>query len=252
MLAPHEVIDGYIGARARAGTLHSAHYVYPEDFDGSGTLAFNSSGPDNISGARRKRRIEQWREAFPSLSAKHVVLAGPRLDQETFDAATKVKGLEILVVYQSSIESIESISNACSLVGARIRSSRKISSYTPLSELPNLRSLTLDNPKSLTSIDFVKSLPLLEDFSIFHTPDSWMLIDSLWPLRCLRHLQRVLVSGVKVSHDGLRPLYGLPLLENAQLSYVFKADEFAELVASTPTLRHGSAFQKHLIAEYCD
>lgn len=252
MLTPNEIVDGYIGARARSGVLHAGPYVYPEDFDRSETLSFNSSFPEGFSSAKRKQRAARWREAFPYMSARNLVLAGRGLDQETFDAATQVKGLEVLVVYQSRIDNIESISNATTLIGIRIKSSKTIASYGPLGRLANLRSLTLDNPKFLSNLDFMQSLPLIADFSIFHDPDSWLVVDSLSPLQKLHHLQRIFLSGVKVADGGLRPLHALPRLENAMLSYVFKASEFADLRASTPSLRLGSPFEAGLIAELCD
>ncbi|NJB93260.1 hypothetical protein [Xanthomonas arboricola] len=252
MLTSDEIINGYIGARERSGVLHAGPYIYPEDFAGFETLSFNASAPDGFSATKNRQRIGRWREAFPYMSARHLVLAGPRLDQETFDAAIQVKGLEILVVYQSSIEGIESIPDAAALIGARIRSSKTVLSYEPLSQLPKLRSLTLDNPKRLTKIDFMESLPLVEDFSVFHSPDSWLILDNLSPLKGLSHLQRIFLSGVKISNGGLSPLHGLPRLENAMLSYVFKASEFANFRAATPTLRHGSPFRADLIAEFCE
>ena len=252
MLTSNEIVDGYIGARERSGALHSGPYVYPEDFDGTDTLSFNASCPDGLSSAKNRLRIGRWSEALPCMSAKHLVLAGPRLNQEIFAAATQVKGLEILVVYQSSVESIESISNASTLIGTRLKSSKSISSYDPLGKLHNLRSLTLDNPKGLNKLDFMTSLPAIEDFSIFHSPDSWLTVDSLSPLQGLQRLQRIFLSGVKVSKGGLRPLHGLPRLENAMLSYVFKASEFADFRAATPALRQGSPFKADLIAEFCE
>jgi len=252
MLTPDEVIDGYIGARERSGALHASYCSVPDDYDGSGTLGFNASGEDGLSSLKKKRRTEQWTEAFPSLSARYVVLAGRRLDQATFDAATQVKGLEVLVVYQSCIESLGSVANAQSLVGVRVKSSKAISGYSALARLSSLRSLTLDNPKGLTNLEFADALTGLEDLSIFHNPDQWLLLDSLRPLSNLKHLQRLVLSGVKVASDGLKPLHGLPHLQNARLSYVFKASEFTELLSATPSLEYGSAFEKHLIAEYCE
>ncbi|WP_153066221.1 MULTISPECIES: hypothetical protein [Xanthomonas] len=252
MLTSDEVVDGYIGARERSGALQSGPYVYPEDFGGTETLSFNASCPESLSTAKNRVRIGRWREALPCMSAKHLVLAGPRLNQEVFDAATQVKGLEILVVYQSCVESIESISNATSLVATRLKSSKPISSYDSIGQLPSLRSLTLDNPKGLSKLDFMTSLPALEDFSIFHGPDSWLTVDSLSPLQDLKRLQRIFLSGVKVSKGGLCPLHGLPRLENALLSYVFKASEFVDFRAATPALRQGSPFRADLIAEFCD
>ena len=252
MLTSDEIVDGYIGARERSGALHAGPYVYPDEFDGTETLSFNASAPGGFSSAKNRQRISQWREALPYMSAKNLVLAGPRLNQETFDAATQVKGLEILVVYQSSIESIESISNASALIGTRIKSSKPISSYDPLGQLPNLRSVTLDNPKCLSNLGFMATLLAIEDFSIFHSPDSWLIIDSLSPLQDLQQLQRIILSGVKISKGGLRPLHGLPRLENAMLSYVFKASEFADFRATTPALRQGSPFRADLIAEFCE
>jgi len=252
MLTSDEIVDGYIGARERSGAFHSGPYVYPEDFDGTETLSFNASCPEGLSNARNRLRIGRWREALPCMSAKHLVLAGPRLNQEIFDAATQVKGLEILVVYQSNIESIDSISNAPALVGTRLKSSKPISSYDPLDQLPSLRSLTLDNPKGLSNLDFMTSLHAIEDFSIFHSPDSWLIVDSLSPLQGLQQLQRIFLSGVKISKGSLRPLHGLPRLENVMLSHVFKASEFADLRATTPALRQGSPFREDLIAEFCE
>ena len=252
MLTSDEIVDGYVGTRERSGALHSGPYVYPEDFDGTETLSFNASCPEGLSSTKNRLRIDRWREALPCMSAKHLVLAGPRLNQAVFDAATQVKGLEILVVYQSSVESIESISNASALIGTRIKSSKPVSSYDPLGQLPHLRSLTLDNPIGLGNLDFMTSLSTIEDFSIFHSPDSWLIVDSLSPLQGLQQLQRICLRGVKISKGGLRPLYGLPRLENAMLSYVFKASEFADFRAATPALRQGSPFRADLIAEFCE
>jgi len=117
MLTFDEIVDGYIGARERSGALHSGPYVYPEDFHGTETLSFNAACPEDLSNAKNRLRVGRWREALPCMSARHLVLVGPRLNQEIFDAATQVKGLEILVVYQSSVESTESISDAYALIG---------------------------------------------------------------------------------------------------------------------------------------
>ena len=251
MLSPDEVVHGYIGSRALHREFETPYFAEPENFSGIGTLSFNATGADDLSTAQRKARLRRWQEAFPSLSARYLVLAGRHLDQETFDCAVQVKGLEILIVYQSQINCIDAIADASNLLGVQLKSSKAIRSYDPLSGLAKIKSIVLDNPKNIKNLNFLQKIPQLEDFSLRHHADKRLVLDSLLPLKSLNYLQRVeLMGDFHMLHSGLSPLYGLSMLENARISYDFKASEYAELRERTPSLWCGSPFDLESIAEF--
>jgi len=191
MLTPDEVVHGYIGSRQAKRMFDTPYFANPDDFDGTETLGFNAVGADDLSPSQRRARLVRWRQAFPSLSARHLVLAGRSLDQETFDCALQTRGLETLVVYQSRIQNIEAVAQAPALLAVRIKSSKPVQGYEPLGQLPRLKSMVLDNPKNLGSLCFLQHVPQLEELSIFHSADRRLVLESLLPLRSLTRLQRL-------------------------------------------------------------
>ena len=251
MLTPDEVVHGYIGARAAERTFETPYFDDPDDFNGAETLSFNAVGADDMSPSQRRARLVRWQQAFPLLSARHLVLAGRSLDQDTFDCALQVRGLETLVVYQSRIENIDAIARASGLLAVRIKSSRPVQGYEPLGRLPRLKSIVLDNPKNLGSLCFLEHVPQLEELSILHDADRSLVLDSLLPLRSLTRLQRLVLGGAfKVRDGGLSPLHGLPMLENAHIGIYFAEEEFRTLRERTPSLWCGTPFDQGLIAEF--
>ena len=142
MLSPEELQSGYFGSRQLAG-------VFPTPI--SELAAYNqeeilslSCTQLNLSATMQKKVVREWVAALPKLPIKHL-LFWSKVDQELFDAAVQIPGLESLYIKWSSIKSIEAIKQCKTLKALHIGSSPSLTGLNNLRELGALFSLTLEN-----------------------------------------------------------------------------------------------------------
>lgn len=203
-----------------------------------------------LAAAEQRKLVKAWCGLLPQLQLKTLIFS-TKVNQELFDAATQVKGLDALDIKWSNIKSIASVTDCKSLTVLEIGSSPSLTGLMCLAQLPRLRVLHVENVKESQDLAFAASLTGLEEFGAAGGMWNDLKIESLWPLKDLQKLEILSLVSAKVLKDGFVPLYGLRRLTTLKCAYYFRASEFAALRAAVPSLRFGSPFEHELIKRYC-
>jgi len=249
MLTNEELKHGYWGARRLAGALPDIPVVHPDEFKGGDTLVLACT-QTNLATSEQRRLVKAWCVSLPQLKLKTLMFT-TKVNQELFDAAVQVKGLDALSIKWSSIKSISSIVDCASLTALNLGSSPSLTGLDHLTGLARLRSLCIENVREAQDLAFVQGLHGLEEFGASGSMWTDLKIESLWPLNQMHGLELLWLVGAKVLRDGLLPLHGLRSLTTLNCAYNFRGSEFAALRAATPSLRFGSPFEHEMIEQYC-
>lgn len=238
---------GYWGSR-RLAERPSA-ITRPDEFTGGDELILACT-QTGLPATEQRKLVKTWCALLPQLQLKTLVFAS-KVNQELFDAATQVKGLDALKIKWSSIQSVESAADCTALTVLDIGSSPSLTGLAHLSRLPNLKVLLIENVKEAQDLSFAADLDGLVEFGASGSMWSEQKIDSLRPLGSLQELQILWLMNSKVLNDGLAPLHTLPRLTTLHCAFNFRASEFAALRAAAPSLKFGSPFEYRLIEQYC-
>jgi len=249
MLSSEELRHGYWGARRLAGDFPDTPVVHPDEFKGADTLVLACT-QTSLTTTEQRKLVKAWCALLPQLPLKTLMFT-TKVNQELFDAATRIKGLDALNIKWSSIKSISSIADCGSLTALNLGSSPSLTGLDHLTSLARLRSLCIENVREAQDLAFVQGLTGLEEFGASGSMWTDLKIESLWPLKEMHSLELLWLIGAKVLKDGLLPLHGLESLTTLNCAYHFRGSEFAALRAATPTLRFGSPFEHEMIEQYC-
>jgi hypothetical protein len=105
-----------------------------------------------------------------------------------------------------------------------------------LSDMPSLRTLSLDDLKRL-NLETLPSLPNLTALNLSGGIWSTLKIPSLAPLDRLPNLRYLMLSNVRPADRRLMPLAKLQQLRTLELPNFFELEEFARLAAALPETR---------------
>lgn len=249
MLLPEELQHGYWGARRLAGLLPTRVIRNPEELHNVEALRIACT-QTGLSSTEQRKLVKRWCQVLPQVKAKTLMFE-TKLNQELFDAATQVQGLQALYIKWSQIRAVDPIKECKSLIALEIGSSPSLTGLFNLRTLPNLKSLRLENVREAQNLDFVLGMKTLEEFGICGSVWTIQRLDNLWPLKDLDNLQLLWLIGARVLYDGLRPLHGHRKLTALKSSFYFSKSEFFALRSATPSLKFGSPFEEDKIEKVC-
>ena len=236
MTLPHdELVFGYWPARQMRGDI-PAPVRHPDQHDGSATLnvACTQTG---LPRAQQERLVDDWCALLPTLAVKTLVFSS-KVPQRLFDAACTMPRLEALSVKWSSIESLEAISRAASLRAFFLGSSPGVARLDPLSSLPALEHLFIENVQDPVDLSFVATLEGLREFGLCAARGRKLRVRTLAPLPPLARIELLWLVGLQVEHGGLAPLHSLRHLASLRTSMKASSLELRELCAAVPTIKY--------------
>lgn len=225
--------------RRLAGLLPTP-ITQPEEYIGQEILSI-AFARQNQSITQRKKIINHWCEVLPRLKIRTLEIYS-KINQGLFNAVTQIQGLEALRINWGSNISIESIINCKSLTALDIGSSPSLTGLSYLNQLPNLKSLRIENVREAQDLSFVSPILALEEFGICGSMWTIQKVDCLWPLKELQDLKVLWLYSTRVLKDGLAPLHHLKILTNLQCSLYYTTSELAVLRKALPLLTYGTLF----------
>jgi len=117
-----------------------------------------------------------------------------------------------------------------------IDSPRKLSDFSTLAELPNLRTLMITNAKKMPDIEWLRGAHHLEVIGIEGAIDNPYKIESLTPLAGLRTLRAFLGVSARLADRRLMPLAQCPKLQYLSISQCAPRSEFELLHKARPDM----------------
>lgn len=120
----------------------------------------------DISAKYRKELVAKWLKILPTLDNIKFLSLRVKVCQEFFEAVCKMKNLEYLTFWTSSVEDISSITKLKRLKRLDIDHFSKLEDIRPLKDLINLEILTVTNSMKITCYEVIGELTSLIGLSI--------------------------------------------------------------------------------------
>ncbi len=134
---------------------------YPSEYDGSDRLNIVCTQTE-LKTSEQNKLVNSWCEALPNTDKVEYIWFSSKTTQELFDAVCEMKSLKGLYIKWSGIKSIDKITKAKNLRYLHIGSSPSLSPLEPLSQLPNLEWLELENIRACEDLSFTKNFTNLK------------------------------------------------------------------------------------------
>lgn len=226
---------GYWPSRQLSGEIPSAIRNAAEDV---GASVLNIACTQTGLPARQQRRIvEEWVRYLPTVRASTVVFSS-KVSQDLFDAACAAPNLKALSVKWSSCQSLKQLRQAQALRALFIGSSPEVRDLRPISDLPALKYLFIENVADPIDLSFTAKLRRLKEFGLSASRGKKVKVLTLAPLAALRELEMLWLVGLQILRDGLRPLHSLQNLKSLRTTIESASAEFRELREAAQLLRY--------------
>jgi hypothetical protein len=148
-----------------------------------------------------------------------------------------MSGLERLELeHEVTAASLEPLANLTNLQHLRIETPRKITDFSPLLQLPSLRTLLITQAKHMADIEWLSRAHHLEVIGIEGGMWTNQKIPTLKPLAGLRSLRAFLGVSTVLTDKNLSPLAQCPQLEYISIAKVAPREEFERLRAAKPNV----------------
>ena len=188
-------------------SIISSYVRSPEEATGKRCKAIRISG----DAAKKKR----WMKVLPTLTGvERVELSTNAVSEELMRAVCQHGDIERLSFGNTRLDSLEQVAKLSRLTNLWVGSSPRITSFSPLSSLRNLKSLGIQgNFPHVDGIEALSELNSLEALFLCGAESKDLTIESLGPVSALSHLKFLNLTAIRVRSGGLKPLCELPRLE---------------------------------------
>jgi len=170
--------------------------------------------PVETSTKHRKELEKRWIDLLPQLDSVRTLSVRHRVDQNYFEAICKMKNLEYLHFWTSTVEDISSISKLQKLQRLDMDSFSRLRDISPILELKSLKLLSIENSFKVENYDLVGRMTQLVGLRLggnTFAPRN-LRLNSLLPfrdLKALRHLDLSTLSVVDNSYEAILDLVSL-------------------------------------------
>ena len=236
MLSAEEIQNGYWVANGWPETFLKP-ITEVSEYAGQEILSI-AYARQNDTASQRKKRVKQWCDLLPRLKIR--MLNFHAMNQELFDAATQIEGLEALCTGSGRLKTIESVVHCTTLKSLTITTCPSVTGLVFLKQLPYLIILAIENVQEAQDLRFLSSLITIEDFSICGSLWTTQKVNDLWPLTELQNLQVLRFFSTRVLDDGLSPLHHLKNLVKILCDLNYSKAEFKALREALPILKYGT------------
>ncbi len=162
----------------------------------------------NQSQKYRKELEQKWIEILPKLDNVTTLSVRHRVNQKYFDSICKMKNLERLFFWTSTVDNILNIKNLKKLTWLNVERFNRLTDISPILGLEELRLLSISNCFKIDTYDMIGKLTKLEglDLSGDEFAPKNLRLKSLIPfetLRNLKHLDLCSTSVIDKSYDSI-------------------------------------------------
>jgi hypothetical protein len=226
---------GYWPSRQLSGELPLAIRSVDEDVGGKAlNIACTQTG---LPAGQQRRIVNEWVRRLPTVRATTVVFSS-KVSQDLFDAACGAPNLRALSIKWSSCRSLAQLKQAKLLRALSIGSSPEVTDLSPISELPNLKYLFIENVRGPVNLSFLRRLRSLREFGLSASRGKRLKVISLKPLASLDELEMVWLISLQIMQGGLRPLHELRRLKSLRTTMRAASSDLIELRAAAPSLQY--------------
>lgn len=197
--------------------------------------------PPNTSLKKRKGIDEQWKEKLPELNHIKRLDLRHKVDQNYFNVICKMKNLEVLNIWSSTVTDIRSIKKLTKLKALYISNFSRLEDVSPLLELKSLESLSILASFKVANYELIgkmKWLKLLELGGDTFAPKN-LILNSLEPFTNLNELIELDMSCASIKDKNYKPILELKKLKRLDAHWRMKNQERELLQSEHPSLQSG-------------
>lgn len=208
----------------------------PEDWSGGERLSLACT-QTSLTASAQKKLVQRWCELLPTQSGVRFLWLQSKVTPALFEAACAMPGLEGLYVKWSGVTDFSPIAQrANTLRYLHMGSSPSLTPLDVLQELPLLEWLELENVRAASNLGFLEGMTQLRGLGLSGDTNSikMLTLDSLAPLASLPTLYWLSLAAILVKDESLQTLATLPALKYLQLNNRFKWEEVAALAGRRP------------------
>jgi Leucine-rich repeat (LRR) protein len=176
--------------------------------------------PNGTSSRHRRELEDKWIDLLPSLNFVKVLSVRHRVNQNFFEAVCKVKNLEQLHFWSSTVEDLSSISKLQNLSHLGLDSFSRLTDISPILTLKNLQLLSIENSFKIENYDIIGQMGQLLGLKLSgnaFAPRN-LRLNSLKPFSNLKNLRHLDVSTLSVVDNSYETILELENLERFDIT----------------------------------
>jgi hypothetical protein len=187
----------------------------------------------------QKKLVKLWCNELPKLTSVRYLWFCSRVNQEIFDAACEMQGLEGLYIKWSGIKSVDSLLKLRNLRHLHIGSSGQIENIKVFRNIDYLTTLNLQQLNKVTDFTDISGMTNLNGLGIDGSIWTSQKIDSLRPIEKLVGLKYLTLTNTRIKDKSFTPILNLKELVRFNSSWNYPETEFEKL-KTLPKLKFGN------------
>jgi Leucine-rich repeat (LRR) protein len=172
---------------------------------------------------KQRQAIEdKWIQLLPTLDNVKVLSVRHRIKQDFFDAICKMKNLERLIFWTSTVEDISNIKTLTKLTNLKLWSFSRLKDISPLLSLKKLTILSIDNCFKVENYEILGSMTQLIGLELCgdtFAPKN-LRLKSLKPLETLKKLKHLDLSSASVIDNSYESILKMTSLERFDINVI--------------------------------
>ena len=193
----------------------------------------------NTSPNEQKKIVKQWGDELQRLTTVKYLWFSSRVNQEMFEAACEMKNLEGLYIKWSGIKKIDSLIKLKRLKHLHIGSSGQIQSIKVFRDINWLITLNLEQLNKVSDFTDISGMTNLRGLGIDGSIWTAQIIDTLKPLQDLINLKYLTLTNTRIKDKSFDPILKLKELVRFNSSWNYPESEFDKL-SFLPNLKFGN------------
>lgn len=178
--------------------------------------------PNGTSAKQRKELEAKWIDLLIRLDLVKTLSVRHRVNQDFFEAICKMKNLEQLHFWTSTVENISSISKLQKLKRLDLDSFSRLTDISPILSLKNLQLLSIENSFKVENYDLIGHMTQLKGLRLggdTFAPKN-LRLKSLKPYSNLKHLKHLDLSTLSVVDNSYETILELENLERFDITVI--------------------------------
>lgn len=211
---------------------------YPTQYKGESRLNIACTQRMDITQTEQKKLISEWVDFLPTCKNVDTLWFTTQTPQQIFDSACQLDQLVGLNIKNSSIKTLDDISNLKNLKYLRIGDSVKIESIKPLESLTTLEVLVIENFKRISDFSNLKVLTNMKFLTIEGGMYTKQKVDSFDFLSELKNLIYLSTAMINTTDKSIDRIYNLKNLQTLNWAFDLTKEEMKNLKKELPNLKY--------------
>lgn len=211
---------------------------YPTLYKGESRLNIACTQRIDLTQMEQKKLVNEWVDFLPTCKNVEILWFTTQTPQQIFDSACQLEQLVGLNIKNSSIKMLDNISKLKNLRYLRIGDSAKIESIKPFENLTPLEVLVLENFKKISDFSILKVLTNLKFLTLEGGMYTKQKVDSFEFVSELKNLVYLSTAMISTINKSIAPIYKLKNLKTLNWAFDLTKEEMAKLKNELPNLKY--------------